>query len=175
MPFLKSSTAAVVATTRVIAGGKNTLPLYHDAEERIKFNLRRIESGDHPSMLAIGFLTETQLHELNLGRSNLDLHLLDQNEIVFIGRHIFNRRSKEGYSIDDIVEQIISALSHSSVVSISRAWSRIDNPIPRADRYGNLVKDRGIFEMTAKKPRAELFSVMPKGDNIRPINIKKPT
>lgn len=57
----------------------------------------------------------------------------------------------------------------------SRAWSRIDNPIPRADRYGNLVKDRGIFEMTAKKPRAELFSVMPKGDNIKPINIKKPT
>ena len=45
----------------------------------------------------------------------------------------------------------------------------LENPLGRADGYGNTVHDRAVFECTTKKPRAELFSVMPKGDSRKPI------
>jgi len=151
------------------------MPLYEDAEDRIRYNLLKIQSGEKAPITNIGFLTENQFNQLNLLRSNINLHLLEQNEIIFIGKHLFNSRIKDGYTIDDIIAQIVSALSSNSVVDISTSWSRIDNPVARADGYGNSVNDRGVFEMTAKKPRAELFSVIPKGDDIKPINIKKPT
>lgn len=151
------------------------MPLYADAEARIRFNLLKIESGERAPLTAIGSLTEIQFENLNIYRAKFDLHLLEQNEIILIGKHLYNSRVKDGYTIDDMIAQIVSALSPASVVDISATWSRIDNPNPRADGYGNFVHDRGVFEMTAKKPRAELFSVMPKGDNIKPINVKKPT
>lgn len=151
------------------------MPVYADAEDKIRFNLNRIERGEHAPLISIGFLTDIQFNKLNSDRAALHLHLLEENEIVFIGRHVFNSRAKDGYTVDDIIDQIFSALSDQSVVNISPTWSRIDNLTPRPDRYGNNVMDRGVFEMTAKKPRAELFSVMPKGDNFKPINIKKPT
>jgi hypothetical protein len=100
-------------------------------------------------------LTDFQFEQMNLRRAALSLHLLEQNEIIFIGKHLFSSRAKDGYTIDDIIDQIVSALSDHSVVNISPTWSRIDNPTPRSDRYGNSVMDRGVFEMTAKKPRAE--------------------
>ena len=151
------------------------MPLYHDAQDKIRYNLQKIQSGDRAPLVAIGHLTDFQFEQMNLRRAALSLHLLEQNEIIFIGKHLFSSRAKDGYTIDDVIDQIVSALSDHSVVNISPTWSRIDNPTPRPDRYGNNVMDRGVFEMTAKKPRAELFSVMPKGDNIKPINIKKPT
>jgi hypothetical protein len=151
------------------------LPLYEDAKDKIRFNLQKIQSGDRAPLVTIGHLTDVQFEQMNQRRAALSLHLLEQNEIIFIGKHLFKSRAGDGYTIDDIIDQIVSALSDISVVNISPTWSRIDNPTPRLDRYGNSVMDRGVFEMTAKKPRAELFSVMPKGDNIKPINIKKPT
>jgi hypothetical protein len=151
------------------------VPLYQDAEDKIRVNLTTLQSGDRAHLTAIGYLTDSQFYELNLQRAKFDLHLLEQNEIIFIGRHLYNSRAKDGYTIEDMIDQIASALSVGSVVDISKTWSRIDNLTPRADRYGNAVMDRGVFEMTAKKPRAELFSVMPKGDNNKPSNIKKPT
>lgn len=151
------------------------MPLYEDAEDKIRFNLLKIQSGEKAPIINIGFLTDTQFEQINILRTTINLHQLEQNEIVFIGRHLFNSRTKDGYTVDDMIEQIVSALSSNSVVDISTSWSRIDNPIARADGYGNSVKDRGIFEMTARKPRAELFSVIPKGDNLKPINSIKPT
>jgi hypothetical protein len=44
----------------------------------------------------------------------------------------------------------------------------LENPYPRADRYGNTVKDRAILECSARHPKPELFSVIPKGDRIKP-------
>jgi hypothetical protein len=44
----------------------------------------------------------------------------------------------------------------------------MQNPNARDDGYGNQVFDRAVFEMTAKKPRAELYSVIPKGDKLKP-------
>ncbi|WP_256345048.1 hypothetical protein [Pseudomonas gingeri] len=38
----------------------------------------------------------------------------------------------------------------------------------RQDGYGNEVMDEAIFELTARKPKAELYSIVPKGDKIKP-------
>ena len=147
------------------------MPLYQNAEDNIRENLSKLQSGDRAPLTAIGFLTDFQFEQLNLRRAQFDLHLLEENEIIFIGKHLYNSRVKDGYTIEDMIDQIVSALSASSVVDIGETWSRIDNLTPRADRYGNAVNDRGVFEMNARKPRAELFSVMPKGDNIKPPKI----
>jgi hypothetical protein len=34
----------------------------------------------------------------------------------------------------------------------------------RADGYGCMVRDMAVFELSARKPRVELYSVIPKGD-----------
>lgn len=155
------------------------MPLYADGVDRIRFSLLKLQAGERAPLTGIGFLTDAQFEDLNTRRAGFDLHLLEQNEIIFMGRHMYASRSKDGYTVDDIIDQIASALSHDSVMDISDTWSCIDNPTARADRYGNSVHDRGVFEMTAKKPRAELYSVIPKGDNNKPIYAalenKKPT
>lgn len=40
----------------------------------------------------------------------------------------------------------------------------------RDDGYGNEVFDEAIFELTARKPKAELYSIIPKGDRNKPKN-----
>lgn len=88
------------------------------------------------------------------------------NEILYMGRHHYNSRAiKDGYTIDDLLKQIESALSESSVVENNKVLKNINL---RDDGYGNMVEDRAVFEMTAKRPKMELFSVIPKGDNNKP-------
>lgn len=149
-------------------GRGRAVPLYDDALDRIRFNLTRIQAGEKAPLTEIGCLTDLQFEQINISRAKFDLHLLEQNEIIIVGRHLYNSRSKDGYTIDDMIDQIVSALSINSIVDVSANWSRIDNPFARPDRYGNSVNDRGVFEMTAKKPRAELYSVMPRGDLFKP-------
>ena len=100
--------------------------------------------------------------------ARLGLHEIESPEIVFIGRHIYASRSKDGYTIDDMVVQIESALSSASVVFANPKMTAMANPQARPDGYGNRVHDRAIFECTQRKPRTELFSVIPKGDVQKP-------
>jgi hypothetical protein len=137
-------------------------------EVTLKDHLERLAKGDKVPMIAIARFTDVQFAAINAGRAALDLHALEQNEIVFIGRHLHTSRSKDGYDIDDIVKQIVSALSEEAVAEIQTHVSCMQNPNARDDGYGNQVFDRAVFEMTAKKPRAELYSVIPKGDKLKP-------
>jgi hypothetical protein len=124
-------------------------------------------------VIAIGCFTPVQFEAINIGRANLELHVLVENEMLFMGRHVYASRAKDGYEIDDIVAQIRSALSVEAVAEIQRHMSCIQCTQGRADGYGNVVHDRAIFEMTAKRPKAELFSVIPKGDKNKPKTTKK--
>jgi hypothetical protein len=144
------------------------LPLYPDAKAQIIANLQVIATGGRASLIAIGMFTEQQFDDINAVRRGLNLHEIESQEIVFIGRHIYASRSKDGYSIDDIVVQIESALSSASLVFANPRMTALNNLQARADGYGNQVYDRAIFECTQRKPRAELFSVIPKGDNHKP-------
>jgi metal-dependent amidase/aminoacylase/carboxypeptidase family protein len=144
------------------------LPLFQGLQAELHTHLDRLSKGERVPMIAIGYFTSGQFAAINEGRAGQKLHALEQNEIVFIGRHLHQSRTRDGYLITDIVAQIVSALSASSVARVERDASYIQNPTARADGYGNMVFDRAVFEMTAKKPRAELYSVIPKGDKLKP-------
>lgn len=144
------------------------MPLAIDAIDRIKYNLISISKGERVKTITIGTFTLQQFQSVNEVRIELDLHPLELNEILFMGRHLYKSRSADGYSVEDMIFQIESAVCDAAVVSMDKFMSCLQNPHPRTDGYGNLVYDRAVFEMTQRKPRAELYSVIPKGDTKRP-------
>jgi hypothetical protein len=155
-----------------LSSGAARLPLYPDAEATVKTNLRTIEAGGRAPLVAIGEFTEKQWDDINAARRGLLLHEIESREIVFTGRHLYTSRAKDGYTIDDIWMQIEAALSSASVVFANPKMTALESTTGRPDGYGNTVRDRAIFECTQRKPRAELFSVIPKGDSQKPITKK---
>jgi len=144
------------------------MPLYQGAACAIRENLERLLRGDFVPVIPVGCFTEAQLARINEVRLQLGWHELEENEILFKGLHLLKSRLKDGYLVEDMVLQICSAMAHTSIVMIDPKMSCLQNDTPREDGYGNFVRDRAVFEMTARKPRAELFSVMPKGDYKKP-------
>lgn len=145
------------------------MPLNNNAIEIIQNNLELLQSNQKPPFQVIGYFTEKQFNEINEFRKNNGLHLLETNEILYMGKHHYESRIiRDGYKIPDLIKQIESALSEQSQVIIAQRMTAIQSITPRIDGYGNTVFDRAIFELTSKKPRAELFSVIPKGDDNRP-------
>ena len=123
-------------------------------------------------MVAIGELTTRQLGDINSQRVNQGLTPITA-EVVFIGRHIYQSRIvNDGYTIDDVIDQISSALHPESVVLEAGRMTAMERTEPREDHYGNKVRDRAIFECTSRHPRPELFSVVPRGDRNKPQNKK---
>ena len=145
------------------------MPLYQDAQYLLRANLEAIAKGDRVRPVTIGKLTDTQFEAINAYRASAGLPGLENPEIVFLGKHLYNSRVKgDGYTIDDVMDQIESALAETAVAHLNPKMSALQAAVPRADRYGNMVLDRAILELTQRKPRAELFSVMPKGDTNKP-------
>ncbi len=94
---------------------------------------------------------------------------MESPTIVYIGRHHFASRSAQGYGIDDMMDQIRSCIDADAEIMLFRRMTMLRASTLRADRYSNWVRDEGIFELTRRKPRIELFSVIPKGDRISPL------
>jgi len=140
------------------------LPLFADGLKRIRRNLVQIQSGEKPRLEKIGFFTPDQLIHINEARiANGFQPLLP--EVVFHGAHLYRSRCiKNGYSIDQVLDQIESAFSITSVVNFSPPSSVMRNLNKRKDYNGKLVNDEAVFECTARYPYAELYSVIPKGD-----------
>ena len=59
-------------------------------------------------------------------------------------------------------------MSAASVLVGNLPMQAIENPSPRTDRLGNTIHDRAVFECMSRHPRPELYSVIPKGDHIKP-------
>ncbi|MBS7064507.1 hypothetical protein [Haemophilus parainfluenzae] len=143
--------------------------LIKDVDSRIRENLNLIDRGKRVNIITIGYFTDVQFSEINKYRIENDLPELLSNEIVYMGRHHYNSRViKDGYSIDDLIEQIKNSLNKDSVVVFNKKGSCLKSAHTRDDGYGNTVTDFAVFEFTARKPKAELYCVVPKGD------IKKP-
>jgi hypothetical protein len=151
-----------------------TLPLYANAEAIIRLRLTSLEPASKTLLQAIGEFTDQQFADINAVRRGLSLHEIGNKEIVFDGRHLYNSRQKDGYTIEDMCVQIVSALSASSLIFANPKMTCVQNPNYRVDGYGNKVRDRAVFELTQRKPRAELFSVIPKGDSFKPVTQKGP-
>jgi hypothetical protein len=150
------------------------MPLFANAAALIRTNLEQIADGGRATLVPIGTLTQEQLEAINKHRLEQGLAPISA-EVVFIGRHIYESRvMADGYSVQDVIEQISNAMDSRALVLESRKMTAMENPQAREDRYGNYVNDRAIFECTARHPRPELFSVVPKGDLIKPKTKKGP-
>ena len=124
--------------------------LIKDVDSRIRENLNLIDRGKRVNIITIGYFTDVQFSEINKYRIENDLPELLSNEIVYMGRHHYNSINKD------------------SVVVFNKKGSCLKSAHTRDDGYGNTVTDFAVFEFTARKPKAELYCVVPKGD------IKKP-
>ena len=144
------------------------MPLYTNAKDLIRKNLEALQVGQRVPRVIVGRLTKMQIEAVNAQQAAEDLPL-SIDEVVFVGRHIYQRRILEdGYVIDDVIDQIESALSEGSVVIANDYMTAIKNPEARADRLGNLVHDEVILECSKYRPNPDIYSVMPKGDKIKP-------
>jgi hypothetical protein len=144
------------------------MPLFDSAAASIRLNLEQIRNGQKARLVAIGTLTDAQLAAIN-ARRTVDGFPSITSEVVFIGKHIYiSRIVNDGYTVEDVIEQIASAMQSEAAVLDTEKMTAMENPTARADRYGNQVRDRVVFECTARYPRPELLSVIPKGDQNKP-------
>lgn len=144
------------------------MPLSNEACRLIRANLEDLRSGKRVRLVVIGTLTEVQLRGINQQRQGPNRPPIVA-EIVFVGNHVYKSRILgDGYTIDDVIQQITSGMDSAAVVLQSYKMTAMENPNQRADRYGNSVRDRVVFECSVRHPRPELFSVIPKGDSIKP-------
>jgi hypothetical protein len=134
----------------------------------IRANLEDVQRGKRARLVVIGTLTKEQLDGINRQREGPN-HPPIVAEVVFISHHAYKSRiAGDGYTIDDVIDQIVNGMDAAAVVLKSHKMTAMENPNPRADRYGNSVRDRVVFECSARHPRPELFSVVPKGDCTKP-------
>jgi hypothetical protein len=115
------------------------MPLYDEGPSRIRMNLQALQEGKKPCVVAIGTLTESQLTAINASRASQGYPPI-QAEILFLGRHVYKSRVLgDGYTIEDVIDQIASALHRESVALEAPKMTTMENPVPRNDRYGNAV------------------------------------
>lgn len=145
------------------------MPLIKDARDIIRASLQMLAENEKPRVVTIGFLTQVQHNAINAFRIYHGLHELVSPEVVFLGRHLYRSRAgNDRYSIEDILDQIESAMSETAVVIASHKMTAQRNSVARYDRYGNTIHDEAIFELSQRRPKAELYSVIPKGDKNKP-------
>lgn len=142
------------------------MPLYLHASALIRANLEEIAKGNKVKPVLIGTLTERQLGAINRARQARSYPLpVVIAEVLFFGKHMYQSRVvQDGYTIDDLLDQIVSAMDSTAAFIPTSKAAAIQNHISRRDRYGNMVQDMAVFECTARHPRPELYSVIPKGD-----------
>ena len=141
------------------------MPLFADGLKKIRANLRRIHAGDiKPPLVKIGRFTTDQLAMLNQLRHEKNFSALN-GDSVFRGKHLYNSRcTEDGYSIEEVLEQITSAIGGTATVHYTAKFTALRSAQRRTDRSGVAVVDEAVFECTSRYPSAELLSVIPRGD-----------
>lgn len=151
------------------------MPLDGNARALIRQQLRSIERGEKVGIVEIGELTTAQFDEIVRLKRELGHEPPGCRRLVYLGRHHYESRvHRDGYAIDDLVLQLEAALAESSEIEITKHMTAVVSATERADGYGNNVRDRVILELQARKPRAEVYSAIPKGDRISPRNKQSP-
>ena len=148
------------------------MPLYANALELIRAQLESIARGEKPPAIVVGALTDGQLHSINQARRERKNHLGQSDpfppiraEIVMVGRHLYNSRVvKDGYTIDAVLMQIANALDERSRHVQTQRATLIQDRVGRTSSFGEIVRDEAVLECSAKYPRPELLSVIPKGE-----------
>lgn len=139
------------------------MPLLPNARDKLRVNLQKISGGKTVKAVVIGHLTPEQLAGVNAFLSERGFSPVS-DEVVFRGEHVYDSRvTKDGYSIDDVIDQITNGMTPESVPIDSHTMSAIQNQTLRTDSYGSQVLDTIIFRC-AGRSKPELYSVIPKGD-----------
>lgn len=150
------------------------MALSNNAELLIRGNFAAIMRGQKINLSQIGSLTEKHLAKLNAYRSLRGWEPLT-GEIVFHGRHIYNRRIVEnGYTIDDVIKQIFTAMAKGGILRITPKMTVIQSSTKRMDGYSCLVCDEVVLECTNREPYVEIYSTIPKGDRLPLVKEKEP-
>lgn len=148
------------------------MPLYENAKYLIRANLEECARGGRVRAVVIGHFTPAQHEAINTYRTAVNLPRLESPEIVLIGSHLYRSRvTRDGYTIDDVMLQIECALANTAIVLPTPKMTATRSVTLRVDGYGNNILDEAVYELTQRKPRAELFSVVPKGDKIKPSKL----
>ncbi|AOA71456.1 hypothetical protein BAY15_1022 [Stenotrophomonas rhizophila] len=151
------------------------MPLYDNAPTLILDQLRRIADGERVGIVEIGELTVSQFAELVRQKREMGHEPPASRMLVYLGRHHYDSRvRKDGYLPCDLVRQLEAALASTSVIETHRHMTAVVSTSDRDDGHGNKVRDRAILELQARKPRAEVYSVVPKRDFIRPKKQQSP-
>jgi hypothetical protein len=144
------------------------MPLHPDAYRLLRTNLEGIGEGQKVHAVHVGVLTVAQVDAINAARLRQGLNPII-SEVLFVGGHIYRSRIlRDRYTIEDVIEQMFNAMEAAAIVLDATHMTAMENPNPRADRYGNFVLDRVVFECSTRHPRPELFSIIPRGDKIKP-------
>lgn len=150
------------------------MPLFADGLNKIRKALNLVAKGERSPYVKIGAFTPDQLLAINALREEEELEPIEAI-IVCDGKHLYGSRCvKDGYSIDEVVEQTELAFALATDAARS-GWSTIlRSPNTRIDKEGNHVRDEVVFECHRKHPNASLFSVIPRGDGRGPGAKQKP-
>jgi hypothetical protein len=150
------------------------MPLYPNAEQLIRGNIAVIKRGQKPRAVLIGYLTDAQMNDINAYRRTRNWEPIGK-DIVFIGSHVYESRVvNDGYSEDDLIAQIKSALSDTCKYIRTPKMTVLQNPTKRETGYGCSVRDELTLECSTRHPISELFSVVPRGDkNHKPNKLRE--
>lgn len=148
------------------------MPLYAGIIDELRRHLAEIMAGRKVPLLEIGQLTTEQHLRLNELRNGAGLPGAESPGIVYIGRHHVESRCLQGYTLEDLLLQIDAATAHDAEPLFQGKMTSLRSIRLRSDGYGCQVRDQAVLEMTARKPRVEVFSVIPKGDGRVPKTTK---
>src|SRR5208337_5239086 len=125
----------IVLDQQVLPADAIEVPLYVNARDVIRTNLGRIRNKNKVHIVPIGILTVVQLTTINANRLKRGLCPIDK-EVVFVGGHIYKSRIiGDGYTIEDVIDQISSAMDCTAIVLDGTHMTTTENPNPRPDRY----------------------------------------
>lgn len=150
------------------------MPLYPDAEQLIRGNIAFIKRGGKPRPVLIGYLTNIQLLSINAYRASRNWEPINR-EIVFIGCHVYDSRvTRDGYSEDDLLAQIRTAFSETCRYIWTPKMTVLQNPTQTESGYGCRVRVELTLECSARHPRSEMYSVVPRGDKLhKPAKLRE--
>jgi len=143
------------------------MPLYPNAQALIRATWR-LSKTVSAERRAIGTLTPAQLTAINAERAAEGAHCRPSWEVIFLGVTYIRVEFCRRYKLEDVVDQSHERDGCAVVVVTSPRMTTIQNLVPRADRYGNQIRDKAVLECTRRHPRPELFTVCRRGTTTRP-------
>ena len=149
-----------------------TMCLYDGMLTVVRRQLQLIAEGKWVSLVEVGCLTDDQHRQLCEFRERRGLPKVESPQIVYLGRHHYDSRVVQGYTINDLVQQLEASTVDDAKPMFAGKMTSLLSPRLRADGYGRMVRDQAVLELTARKPRVEVFSVIPKGDGLIPKTTK---